>query len=234
MPEHQPTIDFGPPDHALLFAWLARAVLRRAGEERGEALIRRAVARYGEQRGRRMALRARMAGEPLTMAAFLAYGELIWPDDAGEFDEAVRGPDLVERVSRCLWHGAWVENDLLPYGRFYCLEVDAALVRGFNPGLRLDVNGTLSNGAPCCEFVFHQARPAQAEGGIAAAPAACRLPWEYHLGHLFSTVGDLVVHELGAEGQAAMDEALAAFAARYGLQAALQVAAYRDADFSVP
>ena len=44
--------------HALLFAWLTKAIIRRVGHEKAEPVVRQAVQRYGEQRGRRMAFRA--------------------------------------------------------------------------------------------------------------------------------------------------------------------------------
>ena len=234
MQEDETSRELGPADHALLFAWIAKAVSQRAGEQRGEVVMRKAVRRYGEERGRRMALRAQADGQPLTMANFLAYGELTFPEDAGEFEELARGPDLIERVYRCLWHRAWVENDLLPYGRFYCLEVDRALVYGFNPALRLDVNGTLPNGAGHCEFVFHGARVEPDAAGEPGHVRGAAMPWEYHLGHLFKTVGDVAVEELGAMGRDAMVEALAEFARRYGKEAAHRVEDYRDVDFRRP
>ncbi len=90
----------------------------------------------------------------------------------------------------------------MEYGRIYCQEVDYALVRGFSPELRIDVNGWLSNGDPCCEFVYHDVAGAPAGGG------AVKMPWIYHLGHLFKTAGDLIALELGEVGEDAMAEAM--------------------------
>jgi hypothetical protein len=66
---------FSPTHHALLFAWMSLEIIRRAGADEGECIVRSAVQRYGEQRGRRMALRAQANGHPLTMTHYLAYGE---------------------------------------------------------------------------------------------------------------------------------------------------------------
>jgi hypothetical protein len=60
-------VSFTPTDHALLFAWIGREVVQRVGEEKGEAIMRKAVARYARQRGQRMALRAQANGHALTM-----------------------------------------------------------------------------------------------------------------------------------------------------------------------
>ncbi|MGD8967868.1 MAG: L-2-amino-thiazoline-4-carboxylic acid hydrolase [Anaerolineae bacterium] len=215
---------FTATHHALLFAWMARAVIDRVGKERGEAVILEAVRRYGEERGHRMALRAEADGEPLSTANYLAYGE--WSANPGETEQTIveQGADVRMTVQRCPWHAAWAENDLMAYGRLYCLEIDEALVRGFNAALRLDVACTRPNDSKSCEFVFH--------GVGKRVPRHGRvMPWAYHVGHLYKTVGDVMVEEMGPVGREAAREALDPFAQRYGEEAAEVVLAYRDVDF---
>lgn len=212
--------------HALLFAWLSRAVVERVGAEQGEKVIRKAVRRYGEQRGRRMALRAEADGEPLTMFNYFVYGE--WapaPGDKTRQEMVETVPHARSRVYQCPWHTAWVDHDLLPYGRLYCLEVDEALVRGYNPDLQLDVLSTLSSDGDCCEFLFYEAHLTETpvKGSV--------MPWDYHLGHLFTTIKEVVVEELGQTGQDAINAGLADFAARYGREAAEAVTAFSGTDF---
>ena len=216
--------DFTATHHALLFAWLARAVMQRADPAVGEAVVRLAVRRYGEQRGRRMALRAGADGQPLTMDNYLAYGE--WQAAPGEMSAEIVAtqPHLVKHVHGCPWHRAWAAEDLMPYGSVYCLDIDEALVRGFNPALRLDVNSTQTAGDDCCEFVYRGAGSDQPHKGRV-------MPWEYHAAHLFNTVGEVVVAHLGQAGREAIEEALADFAAHYGAEAAEILASYQDTDF---
>jgi hypothetical protein len=140
-------------------------------------------------------------------------------------DSRPAGPNHLAQIHRCPWKDAWEAHGLMPYGRIYCLDIDEALVHGFSPELKLEVRSTLSSGDPCCEFVFHDVSPALAAAGRAV------MPWEYHMGHLFKTVGEVFVEELGEQGQAAADEALAQFARQYGQQAAQAVAGYGDTDF---
>jgi hypothetical protein len=203
---------------------MAKAVTARVGEARGEAVVRKAVRRYGQERGHRMALRAEADGEQLGMANYLAYGE--WSADAGESEQAIveEGADVRMTVHRCPWHAAWAENDLMRCGRLYCLEIDEALVKGFNPALRLDVNATRPNDGEPCEFVFHDVEERGPRRGRV-------MPWAYHVGHLYKTVGDVTVEELGVVGREATREALAAFAERYGEEAAQVVLGYMDMDF---
>jgi hypothetical protein len=211
--------------HALLLADLARAAAEQAGTKDGEAAIRKAVRRYGEERGGRMAQAAQADGQPLTMAAFMAYGEWALPPGEQGSDKWQEGQDVHSRVHQCPWHQAWESSGLLPYGRLYCLEIDAALARGFNPDLTLEVNRTLANDGEPCEFVYREA-------GEPVSPAGRVKPWNYHAGHLYWTTRAVLIEELGEGGDAAATAALETFGERYGQAAAQVVLAYEGEDFT--
>ena len=215
---------FTPTHHALLFAWMARAVIVRVGEEQGEAVMRKAVRRYGEERGHRMALRAQADGAQRSMAYYLAYGE--WSADPEESEQAIarQGADVRMTVHRCPWHAAWAENDMMVVGRLYCLEIDEALVRGFNAALRLDVARTRPNDGESCEFVFREVEKRVPRRGRV-------MPWAYHVGHLYKTVGQAILEAIGPAGREAVHEALETFAQRYGEEAAAVILSYQDMDF---
>ena len=229
---------FTPTHHALLFAWMSREVVQRAGEEQGESVMRQAISRYAEQRGQRMALRAQANGHALTMNHYLVYGEWRPADPNASASETVEHePQLKKHVLKCPWHTAWQDNDLMPYGRFYCLEVDEALARGFNPDLTVEVNCTKPNDADYCEFVFHDADLATLETLLPQYREQFRvgeatvMPWDYHIGHLYKTVGEMVIKELGDLGREAIDAALAEFAGHYGEEAAQIIKAHHATDF---
>jgi hypothetical protein len=217
---------------------MSREVVRRVGEDRAEVIMRKAVRRYAAQRGRRMAMRAQANGQALTMNHYRLYGEWRHTEpDASEAETVEQVPHLKQHVLKCPWHTAWQDNDLLPFGRFYCLEVDEALVQGFNPALTLEVNSTKTNGAEVCEFVFHDADAAALEAELPQHREQYRIgeatvmSWEYHTGHLYKTVGEVIVDELGATGQEAVAAALVEFGNRYGDEAARIVKAYQSTDF---
>lgn len=227
MTSDQRSTEFTPTHHALLFAWLARAVVQREGEARGEAIVRLGVRRYGEQRGRRMALRAEADGCSLDMNAYRAYGEWRAPEGVTEAALVQTAPIPIQHVLECPWHRAWADEGLMPYGRLYCLEVDHALARGFGPNIDLGVNSIKSSGDDCCEFVYHGA---DLETAIQPKGQTV-MPWKYHLGHLYKTMGEVLVEEMGEAGEAALREALAEFANAYGQDAAQGVEAQAEADF---
>jgi len=224
--------------HAMLFALMARAVCNHSDEKTCAAIMRKAVRTYGEQRGHRMALRARANGHALTMANFLAYGE--WSLDPGESDlqMVAKVPHARVHISKCPWHQLWAEKDLLPYGRYYCLEIDDALVRGFNPELKLDIRESLTAGQARCDFIFQDANLTLLNYLVTAyrkmvrPGKACLMPWDYHCGHLYETTGDLIVQELGSAGQEAVDNAREEFAATYGHGAVRTLTAFQDTDFN--
>ncbi len=212
--------------HAVLFALIAQQMLQLAGPTEGERVIRQGVRRYGEQRGRRMALRAQAAGDPLDVQSYFKYGE--WQAGPGEMEQAVleTSPQTRQVVARCLWNQTWRENHLLPYGRLYCLEIDAALMRGFNPALSLEVRSTLSGGEEQCDFVFG--------GDLHPAGLGVKLgvkPWAYHLAHLFATMAKTAAEAWGPDGRQAVDRALAEFSGRFGPEARDAILAWINADF---
>jgi hypothetical protein len=227
--------------HALLFAWLGKAIIERTGEQRGEAIIRKVVQQYGVERGRRMALRAKAKKHVLSMVNYFGYSEYRITPGAMDMKIIKQSPHAKLWVSKCPWHNAWKANGLLPIGRFYCLEIDQALVRGFNPELQLEVIETLTTGAPQCEFIYHNADPTILNYILlgyrrAINPGAkVAMPWNYHVGHLFNAFEKAATEELGQYGQNAIEEGLAEFAHRYGKLALQRVISSRGADYeSVP
>ncbi len=225
---------FGPEYQALLFAWLVRGVLTRRGKE-SETSSRRAVWRFGVATGRPHGPAARARGMP---GLSQLTGLFEWRSRPGTFDMVVleSAPDLHEQVYRCPWHQAWADAGLMDYGRFYCLDIDRAVAYGFNPRLILEVNGTHTNGAAHCDFVFRgagltPARQAELDALRGELGDQATMGWDYHTGHLFKAVGDVIVEAYGAEGQEMVAAALAAFADHFGAAAAQVVAGYADADF---
>jgi hypothetical protein len=229
---------FSPRHHALLFAWISKAVFERTDEKEARAIIRKAVRRYGEERGGRMAMRAKANGHKLSMINFMTYGE--WRAAPGEQVQEViaKTPHFVAHVQKCPWHAAWVEEGLLPYGHLYCLEVDEALVRGFNPELRIEVNGTLSQGEGHCEFVFQGANLGLINTLLMGYRRSVKpadsgvMPWAYHMGHLYSTMSDVIGEELGEMGVEVMETAMQNFSEAFGDEEAQMVKAYEGIDFT--
>ncbi len=208
---------FTAEHHALLFAWIAREAIVRLGEEKAAPAICAAVRLYGEQRGHRMAVRAQQDGQPLSMASYLSYRE--WEVPAREMQQTGvpwRG-DLRVQVRRCCWATTWQQEELTKYGKYYCQEIDKALVQGFNSDLIVDVKGTRTNGSRMCQFVYHGAFEGTLVHEEAQRDQEKRmLPWSYHTANLYSTMSAVFRRELGPAGVAVSRAALETFTARFG------------------
>jgi hypothetical protein len=211
---------------------MAKAVCEQAGDKRGEEIIRLAIRRYGEERGQRMAARARANGHALDIIDYFAYSEFKTSPGAMSQTLSAQGSDAIVRNAKCPWYTTWDENGLMKWGRLYCREIDDAVLRGFNPELKLDITGTRSNGSETCDFIFHDAKMGLRNG----ARLLCRKTfrpgtkaiqsWDYHVGHLFTTLEKVILGELGESGHKAVDSALNIFAERYGEGNRQRVLAY--------
>jgi hypothetical protein len=216
--------------HAVLFALLSRQAGQQLGQPDGIKVIRLAVRHYGEQRGRRMALRALRNGKPLTLETFLQYGEWQSATQEGRSEVVTDGQNLISRVLRCPWNNAWLEAGLNQFGRLYCLEIDHALVRGFNPVLSIAVNQTLSNDDVPCEFVF-PGTPLPAEKNPLNEDKV--KSWEYHCAHMLRACQDVFYELYGDRGYQVAQKALDEFRDLYGKDLVESILAYQDTDFNL-
>ena len=230
---------FTPAYHALLMAWISRQVFQRVGPVKGEMMVRKAVRRYGEERGQRMAQRAAAHGKELSMVNYLIFSE--WsanPDQIEQHLEQNNHHNVRMLVHLCPWNTAWIKHDLIEYGRLYCQEIDTALLRGFNPELHVDVVKTQTNDRQSCDFIFHGA-PLNLSNTLAMFVGKrlnpgkrVILPWEYHVGHLYKTMSDVLAAEMGPAGREAAEAALEVFAQHFGEESARLVKHHLETDFT--
>lgn len=229
---------FSAEGHALLFAWMVKEIIDRVGESKAAPVIGEAVRRYGMQRGARMAMRARANGQSIDMLDYLAYGE--WKAGRDEMKMTIieKKTRMRVKIPRCPWHTAWRENDLMRYGRYYCLHIDRAVLQGFNPALRLEVNEIKPEGAQECDMVFHDISLTPPQmlrfmvRKLIKPGKSALMPWDYHTGHIYKTIGDTFIESFKEKGREAGDAALAKFSARYGGEAARVLEGFADCDFN--
>ncbi len=200
---------FTAQHHALLFTSISKQAIHQLGKKKGEQILRKAVRRYGQQRGKRMALRAEKNGHALTVESYLAYGE--WEVSKDEMNSKLTQIDSDARLNifKCPWHTVWKENNLLEYGKYYCEEIDTALVHGFNPDLGIKIYSIQTNGDEHCDFIFRNSRHTFSKKLKPGSNTI--MPWDYHTGHLFKTVGDVIKQEFGTAAEMIMENALTNF-----------------------
>lgn len=222
--------------HAMLFAFLAKEAIDALGE-RGEKAVVAGVNHYGEQRGHRMAMRALADGFIPDVENYLLYGE--WEAFPGQMD--LRFPAYLPEVKmqnyRCPWHTEWNKRGLERYGIYYCRDVDAALARGYN-GMTLKLNANRMLGDECCDFTFEGcAIPAERMQAFQEKREKlgkkAKMPWEYHVGHLYRTMKDAIIDACGEDGKEAVIRALGCYRAEYGEAALALVLQFAEINYDV-
>ena len=230
---------FSAEHHALLFAWMARDITLIVGEELASPVLHNAVRRYGEQRGLRMALRAQSNKHDLSMLSWLAYPEWKAGKDETVMNIVQKRPAVRIRIPQCPWYTTWKNEGLMEYGKYYCEEIDTSVIRGFNPELHIDVKEIKPHGAEECDMVFHGAdlSPGNMITFLLRKFIATRnhsvMPWEYHIGHVYKTIGEELINAFGDQGRKACETAIENFAQRFGDPAATSIRNTWNTDFNV-
>jgi len=205
--------------HAVFIALLAKHAMKNSGE-RGKTTFIEGVSRLGMERGTRMAARAVLHGDKLTLGASQAYSE--WRDDEGEtvFTTERTTPTLITRAKKCAWNTYWRQHDLLEYGRYFCVTIDNALVHGFNGDFGCNIISNMSWGSPCCEFDWGRAMSDDEVSWVAKRKkelgGRCVKDFDYHLGHIIHSVGGEMREKLEAAGQKAVRDAKSEFERIFG------------------
>lgn len=142
-----------------LFAVTAKSIMDRLGLEEGEALIKEIVERFAEKRGRHIAEKVKKLGKPLTLKNFIVYGDL---DSAAVVSGAIPSiekGDLILEIADCnICRGA-EDWGLKKYAYYYCKYIDVAILKGYNPKLKLEVSKRLTAGDGSCVFRYTVKEP---------------------------------------------------------------------------
>ncbi len=207
--------------HAFLILCFYK-VLDRQFREDGKDIFRNAAKKYAEERGRRMALRAERHGLKKDYTAYLSHAE--WTaSDPGFFNtqQELQEPGcIVTRVYRCPWNTVFMEHGGIACGQVYCRIIDTHIVKGFNPDLRLDV-GSLLYSSDCCTFYWRDGEAdEQSLQRIAEITEQYKneniMPFDYHVGHLFTSFQTEIVKRYGTQGEALIADVIKAIRDEFG------------------
>ena len=216
---------FKEAHHAVLFAFLTREARERFGASGDDAILE-GTKRYGRARGGRMAALAARDGYAPDFISYVCYGEL--PMEDHEIKIVQKAPHVVIHNTRCGWHRTWVDEGLLEYGHLYCQVIDTAILQGFNPEFRFEVDGVLTDGrSPHCTFRFKDGRLGPIEGlryvwrrkRLARLHGTVKKPMAFHVADLYLALADVLAERFGAPGREAATTALALFGEKYGPKA---------------
>ena len=131
----------------------------------------------------------------------------------------------------------WKEYNLLNYGKYFCNEIDAALVRGFNPDLEIEVVSTRTNDGLPCDFIFKDAKLSFFKLLGLAYKKKIRpgkmaiMGWEYHTGHLYKTLGDVIKQTLRDKADEILEDGLEDFSSFSSEKHIAAIKKYQNTDF---
>ncbi|MFX1509261.1 MAG: L-2-amino-thiazoline-4-carboxylic acid hydrolase [Promethearchaeota archaeon] len=127
----------------LLFYHFAKTLVDELGEAAGKNLVLKAIHSYGSERGHAIREKVLEANLELTMENFSKFYDL--PTSGWEYSD--------EGTTYCCYAEAWIDRGVENLGRLYC-EVDFALLKAYNPDLRMKRAGSILDGDPCCKMEF--------------------------------------------------------------------------------
>lgn len=134
--------------------------------------------------------------------------------------KSVMRPYYLTSVERCEWAKTWEKYGLMPYAKTYCLYVDKALVKGFNPALELDILANLSLGDDYCEFNWGYDRSPEVDVRLNEIEEHIGNKYvrdfTFHTAHLYCCVSRVLREELGAVGERICVSGLECYAETFG------------------
>ena len=205
--------------HAILFALFAKYTIEGFGEK-GKNIIYAGIENYGHERGKRMADRAIANGDDLDFISSKAYGE--WVPEKGEMQFGIvkTQPELVSNVTKCEWCASWKKYNLLEYGKYYCINIDAAVFNGFNEKFHMEATSNLSFGDDHCEF--HWKNPMNEEDMIkltqkkAQLGTSCIQDFNFHVAHLLYSMSETLKSKLGEDTKLIINSVLKDYVSLFG------------------
>ena len=133
---------------ALLYYYMATAIVDRLGEDEGKKLVRDAVWAYGEACGRRVRDGVLSQGLPLDAGNYARVPDLPSKGWSGG-TVALPSGEKAHATTFCPLAATWKELGAEKLGRLYCL-VDQAKYCAYAPDLRLEHTRNLLDGDDCC------------------------------------------------------------------------------------
>ena len=116
-------------------------------------------------------------------------------------------------------------------------EIDAALVRGFNPALVIEVNSTQTNDNKPCDFLFRDSgfsifklMGVLYKKKVRPGKKAI-MPWNYHTGHLYKIMAEVIEQDCSDKKDEMMAEALNYFALFFDEKHIVAIKKYQTTDF---
>lgn len=136
---------------AILFSFVAKAVLEELGPQKGEALVKKALDEFGRARGRRIAEIVKGLGKPLTLKNWFIYNDMDPRNTKPQPVDMVNG-DFIMKTGECVLWNTTGEFGLRDFSQFFCKYADDAVLEGYNPDIKLAREYRYQTGKDHCMF----------------------------------------------------------------------------------
>lgn len=227
---------FNEKSHAFIAAKYYEYLKEEFGDRGVEAFIHGTIY-YASQRGRRMAQRAIRDGKELNYETYSQYGEWINTDEiksqgiGNENEILEEDPNFQLKVRKCPWRAQFVEMGAIEANMVYCKYLDSAIMQGFNPQIKYEVDLEGLDGRPgesCYHFIGDSV-----EGKDLAKRQENLRDFDYHCGHSYWAYSQVAQAIFKNEGAHISYKVLKDFEKTYGKDAADTIFSYKYTNFNV-
>jgi hypothetical protein len=133
---------------------VVEALGREFDRDRVVEIVRGVIVNLAREQGRALAA----AAPDASLDSFAATLEPWTRDDAMRIDIVEQSAERFGfNVTRCRYAEMYRALGIPELGAVLSCNRDAALIEGFNPGIRLTRTQTIMQGAPCCDFRYERA-----------------------------------------------------------------------------
>lgn len=133
---------------ARIFCTLAEETISQFGEKGKETIIY-AIKKFGERRGKEIAEIVKSLGKELTLKNYFIYSTFDSEQTTKYKINLVDGNvELI--IRKCVFCDGCKDWDKLGYGKIYCDYIDEAILKGYNPDLKIEVPKALTRGDKRC------------------------------------------------------------------------------------
>ncbi|MCI8453993.1 MAG: L-2-amino-thiazoline-4-carboxylic acid hydrolase [Lachnospiraceae bacterium] len=211
--------------HAVLYALLARAVLKKGRQ--GRQYLEAFTEQYGTERGKRMAACAALESVEASALTYPIFKE--WRGEPGQMQTGMEENTsrFVTYVSRCQWVESWKKYGLLEFGKPYCRLIDKALYSAYQPEAKLEVCSLLSAGDEQCRFDWGYERDADSARRVKELQERVGIKYvrdfDFHTSDLYRVACQVFGACMGAEGETVCKNALKEFGDIFGEDAKRRV-----------
>lgn len=137
-----------------IFGIAAKALIEKIGEEKAESILKEVVETFGEGRGRQIAERVKAQAKPLTFKNFLIHTDMDSSNVTPDIKPSIEDGKLVLDIPYCAFNQGARDAGFGEYAYYYCKYIDKAIIRGYNPDIKLEVSHNLSKGDDHCRLIY--------------------------------------------------------------------------------